>query len=109
MLTKKQCLKALDNLSVPTDNWASKELQMAENNLDPIEYKEQESIDVINQLIEEHFTPKKIKKEEIKVGMYLWDEVTDYIFKIDDYFMSCIADIENINNRFYPVYIPNNK
>lgn len=55
MLTKEQCLIALDNLSVPTDDWSSKELQLAENNLDPIEYKEQESIDILNQLIEEHF------------------------------------------------------
>ena len=96
MLTKNQCLKALDNLSVP----------MAENNLDPIEYKEQESINVINQLIEERFTPKRIKKEEIKTGMYLWDEVTDYVFKIDDYFISRIEDIENVNERFYEVHIP---
>ena len=55
MLTKEQCLIALDNLSVPTDDWASKELQLAENNSDPIEYMEQESIDILNQLIEEHF------------------------------------------------------
>ena len=55
MLTKELCLRALDNLMIPTDNWLSKELQLAENNLDPIEFENQESINVIKQLIEEHF------------------------------------------------------
>lgn len=60
MLTKKLCLRALDNLSIPTDNWLSKELQLAENNLDPIEFKNQESINVIKQLIEEHFKQSEV-------------------------------------------------
>ncbi len=55
VLTKEQCIKALNNLSIPTDNWQSKELQLAENNLEPIEFEEQKSINVIKQLIEEHF------------------------------------------------------
>lgn len=53
--------------------------------------------------------PCPIRYEQMEKGMYLWDEVTDYVFKVDDYFMILIDDIEGVNNRFYPVYTPNSK
>ena len=53
--------------------------------------------------------PNPVKYEEMKKGMYLWDASTDYVFKVDDYFMILIDGIEGVNNRFYPVYTPNSK
>lgn len=53
--------EALENLKVPTDDWESAELQLAENNDEPIEYKEQESIDLLQELVDK-VTPKKVIK-----------------------------------------------
>ena len=50
--------------------------------------------------------PAPLNAEDIKVGMYVWDKEIDYVFKVDDFFISCIEDMENKNERFYEVHIP---
>lgn len=89
--------KALNNLKFPTDEWESNELQLAENNDMPIEYKEQESIDLLQELVDKA-TPKKAIKLKQKehgythecptchkyVGTIVYDDVEH-----DDYCCSC--------------------
>ena len=72
-MNKKECLGALDNLKIPTDNWDSLELQLAENNEEPIEYKNKESIDILQNLIDQYFEPKPYEFEDLKVGMWVYD------------------------------------
>lgn len=73
-LTKEECEKALENLKEPTDNWYSSELQLAENNDEPIEYKNQESLDLIEKLIKKHFN---LKEKYSKI----LDDVHDYRYE----------------------------
>lgn len=73
-MNKKECLDALDNLKIPTDNWDSLELQLAENNEKPIEYKNKESIDILQNLIEQYFDPKPYEFENLKPDMWAWIE-----------------------------------
>lgn len=88
-LTEKECKKALENLKEPTDNWYSSELQLAENNDEPIEYKHQESLDIIEQLINEHFdNPEEhLKDKEIKKNN---KSNKDFVYIV---FSGCVGDI----------------
>ena len=72
----------------------------------------------LKELIEEHFTPQPLKFEEIKVGMYVWDNVYESIGRVDRILTNgnCrrlhnrysgggdIVDYEE--NRYYPIQIP---
>ena len=73
MLTEKICKEALENLKVPTDDWDSDELQLAENHETPIEYQEQESIDVLNELICEFFANRPLQFDEIQKYEPIYD------------------------------------
>lgn len=77
-MNKKECLDALDNLKISTDNWDSLELQLAENNEEPIEYENKESIDILQNLIEQYFDPKHYEFEDLKVGMWVYDIKPEY-------------------------------
>lgn len=65
-LTRDECKEALENLKVPTDDWDSEVLQLAENNIKEIEYKEQESINVLERLIDEYFALRETVHKELK-------------------------------------------
>lgn len=139
-LTKEECEKALENLKEPTDNWYSSELQLAENNDEPIEYKNQESLDLIEKLIKKHFNLKEkyskilddvhdyryethamkmtirnlcehfgvkneeelkniylnppLKFEELKVGMWVWDNGYDMWNRILEIRINCAGELE---------------
>lgn len=56
----------MENLKVPTEDWESKELQLAENNIKEIEYKEQESINILERLIDEYFALRETVHKELK-------------------------------------------
>lgn len=106
-LTKEECLEALDNLKVPTDNWDSNDLQLAENNEEPIEYYEQESIDLLEQLINKHFDNPPLKFEELEVGKWYWDNFQKEWFKLYELRRNCFLKTywsiptEFEENRFY--------
>lgn len=50
--------EALNNLKEPTDEWLDKKLQLAENLDEPIVYKHQNDLDLLQELIDKA-TPKK--------------------------------------------------
>lgn len=56
----------MENLKVPTEDWDSEELPLAENNIKEIEYKEQESINVLERLIDEYFALRETVHKELK-------------------------------------------
>lgn len=76
------------------------------------------AIDTFDRLIEEHFSPRSLKFEEIKAGMYVWDNVYESVGRVDRVLTNCncrrlhnrysgggdIVDYEE--NRYYPIQIP---
>ena len=72
----------------------------------------------MKKLIEEHFSPQSLKFEEIKAGMYVWDNVYESIGRVDRVLTNCnrrrlhnrysgggdIVDYEE--NRYYSIQIP---
>lgn len=133
MLTKEDYEKALENLKIPTDGWECNELQLAENNNEPIEYQEQESIDTIEQLIKEHFelvdhaknlqnkvdkykheyysmldlfeNPEPYKFEDLKPNMWVWDDFYDrMLFIIEFTCNNCLKTIYFERDSFGEYY-----
>lgn len=102
MLTKERCKLAFEDVE-----------KYSENNIPPL------AIDILKRLIEEHFSPQSLKFEEIKAGMYVWDNVYESIGRVDRVLTNCnrrrlhnrysgggdIVDYEE--NRFYPIIVPN--
>lgn len=66
MLIKEECEKALENLRIleRKDNFKKWGGQVAP----------QISCDIFEQLISEHFDPQPYKFEELKKGMWVWDD-----------------------------------
>lgn len=76
------------------------------------------AFDTFDRLIEEHFSTQSLKFEEIKAGMYVWDNVYESIGRVDRVLTNCnrrrlhnrysgggdIVDYEE--NRYYPIQIP---
>lgn len=73
MLNKEACEKALENLRIleRKDNFKKWGGQVAP----------QISCDIFEQLISEHFDPQPYKFEELKKGMWVWDDKGLYCFE----------------------------
>ena len=106
MLTRKDYEKALNGL---------RELEK-EDNLKKIRIKEapQLKADTLNELIHEHFDNPPLEFEELKEGMFVWDNKHHTYIKIDRiwesynktiYFYAigweCCENTEYESNRFY--------
>lgn len=66
-MTKEQCQDALNNLKIPTDDRESLNLQLAENNEEPVEYENKESMDILQKLINEHFNSSSMEFKHFKL------------------------------------------
>lgn len=90
-LSEKICRKALENLMVHTDAYESRLLQHAENCTDVPEYINQDSIDVLTEVIDDYF--------KLKVKSAQYDNLRKH-------FENMIADIlgENYFNMGMDVY-----
>ena len=106
MLTKEECEKALDRV----DRFCSwfKPYKCPEN----LKFKNE--IDILFDLIEEHFSNPPLKWEELKEGIFVWDNKHHTYIKIDRiwesynkaiYFYAigweCCENTEYEPNRFY--------
>lgn len=79
-----------------------------------------DAIEVLENLIKEHFTPKALKFKDLKEGMYVYDKKMNNIVKVErsyiNYARELIVAVKTFNygdadmyyedNRFYPITIP---
>ena len=108
MLTKEECEKALKNIALSYDaeyvNECNDEFCQAMKNY----------IKILENLIEQHFDNPPLKFEELKEGMFVWDNKHHTYIKIDRiwesynktiYFYAigweCCENTEYEPNRFY--------
>ena len=117
MLTKEECEKALDCLSDDDkmDELAQK-FSMDDDYTSHINYEiaRKWCYDKLKQCIDEHFSNPPLKFEELKEGMFVWDNNHHTYIKIDRiresynktiYFYAigweCCENTEYESNRFY--------
>lgn len=106
MLTKEECDKALDRVA-RFCSWFSPYKC-------PESIKFKNELDILDKLIEEHFDNPPLKWEELKEGMFVWDNKHHTYIKIDRiwesynkaiYFYAigweCCENTEYEPNRFY--------
>ena len=106
MLTKEQCDKALDRVA-RFCSWFNPYKC-------PERIKFKNELDILDKLIEQHFDNPPLKFEELKEGMFVWDNKHHTYIKIDRiwesynktiYFYSigweCCENTEYEPNRFY--------
>ena len=106
MLTKEQCEKALDRVA-RFCSWFSPYKC-------PERIKFKNELDILDKLIEQHFDNPPLKFEELKEGMFVWDNKHHTYIKIDRiwesynktiYFYAigweCCENTEYESNRFY--------
>ena len=106
MLTKEQCEKALDRVA-RFCSWFNPYKC-------PERIKFKNELDILDKLIEEHFDNPPLKWEELKEGMFVWDNKHHTYIKIDRiwesynkaiYFYAigweCCENTEYEPNRFY--------
>ena len=106
MLTKEQCEKALDRVA-RFCSWFSPYKC-------PERIKFKNELDILDKLIEQHFDNPPLKFEELKEGMFVWDNKHHTYIKIDRiwesynktiYFYAigweCCENTEYEPNRFY--------
>ena len=109
MLTKTRCMSLLDDIAEYAHS----------ANIGPHGINEiKEDYNGLKKVIGEHFSPQSLKFEEIKAGMYVWDNVYESIGRVDRVLTNCnrrrlhnrysgggdIVDYEE--NRYYPIQIP---
>lgn len=105
MLTKEECEKALDHFE--KCYWDQDNSYGAMNGF-------RKDLDILNKLIYEHFDNPPLKFEELKEGMFVWDNKHHTYIKIDRiwesynktiYFYAigweCCENTEYEPNRFY--------
>lgn len=105
MLTKEECEKALDHFE--KCYWDQDNSYGAMNGV-------RKDLDILNKLIYEHFDNPPLKFEELKEGMFVWDNKHHTYIKIDRiwesynktiYFYAigweCCENTEYEPNRFY--------
>lgn len=105
MLTKEECEKALDHFE--KCYWDQDNSYGAMNGV-------RKDLDILNKLIHEHFYNPPLKFEELKEGMFVWDNKHHMYIKIDRiwesynktiYFYAigweCCENTEYEPNRFY--------
>ena len=92
-MTKKECEKALENLRVleRKDNFKKCGGQVAP----------QISCDIFEQLISEHFDPQPYKFEELKKGMWVWDDGEKCCFKCNPAISTDMAECVTYNAFWY--------
>lgn len=66
-LTKQKCEKALDNITLEVSTMDNEDTRLIESNVD-------EEINLLDDLIKEHFDNLPLKFEELKVDMWVWDK-----------------------------------
>ena len=106
MLTKEECEKALDRVA-RFCSWFNPYKC-------PERIKFKNELDILDKLIEQHFDNPPLKFEELKEGMFVWDNKHHTYIKIDRiwesynkaiYFYSigweCCENTEYEPNRFY--------
>lgn len=77
--------EALDNLKEPTEEWLDKKLQLAENMDEPITFKHQSDINILQELVDN----PSLKFKELKKGMWVWDDKEKWYRKIVILFEPC--------------------
>lgn len=105
LLTKEECEKALDHFE--KCYWDQDNSYGAMNGV-------RKDLDILNKLIHEHFDNPPLKFEELKEGMFVWDNKHHMYIKIDRiwesynktiYFYAigweCCENTEYEPNRFY--------
>ena len=105
MLTKEECQKALDHFE--KCYWDQDNSYGAMNGV-------RKDLDILNKLIHEHFSNPPLKFEELKEGIFVWDNKHHTYIKIDRiwesynktiYFYAigweCCENTEYEPNRFY--------
>lgn len=105
MLTKEECEKALDHFE--KCYWDQDNSYGAMNGV-------RKDLDILNKLIHEHFDNPPLEFEELKEGMFVWDNKHHTYIKIDRiwesynktiYFYAigweCCENTEYESNRFY--------
>ena len=93
MLIKEECEKALENLRIleRKDNFKKCGGQVAP----------QISCDIFEQLISEHFDPQPYKFEELKKGMWVWDDGEKCCFKCNPAISTDMAECVTYNAFWY--------
>ena len=66
MLTKEECTKALDNITLEVSTMDNEDTRLIESNVD-------EEINLLDDLIKEHFDNPPLKFEELEDNMWVWD------------------------------------
>lgn len=103
MLTKEICTQALNDMKM-----------YGGINIPPFTF------DILDRLIEAHFSPQPLRFEDLREGMYVYDKKMNNIVKIERSYINCarelIVSVKTFNygeadmyyekNRFYPITIP---
>lgn len=90
-LTREECLKALDD-----SNFLSVVVINQDGDIDyKGEFKETVVFDLFDKLIQEHFDNPPLKFEELKEGMWVWDDKNKAYALVDKWAEtgSCLVDI----------------
>ena len=108
MLTKEECEKALDHFE--KCYWDQDNSYGAMNGV-------RKDLDVLNKLIHEHFDNPPLKFEELKEGMWVWDDIDKEYRKVygkgiylgDEYLMKtgCKVVFISEDEYFNLIYEPN--
>lgn len=108
MLTKTRYMSLLDDIA-----GYARDANIGPNGINEIN----EDYNGLKKLIEEHFSPKAYKFEDLKAGMWVYDAPYEEIVRIKEIesnewiFLECIKsnDLSNTffqEERFYPIQIP---
>ncbi|MCI9092709.1 MAG: hypothetical protein HFF36_02825 [Coprobacillus sp.] len=65
-LTKEECTKALDNITLEVSTMDNEDTRLIESNVDV-------EINLLDDLIKDHFDNPSLKLEELKENMWVWD------------------------------------
>lgn len=82
LLTKEECINALSDLKNQLEDILGEESENAD------------CVNVLNQLIEEHFSNPSLKFEELKEGMWVWDNQLKWFFKV----VLCDVNVQGCNS-----------
>ena len=109
MLTKEECEKALSEIE-----YSLCELEETKTGVD-VYCLFDENLEIVKQLIKEHFNPQPYKFEELEEGMLVWDNQQKKFIKVNrlkrviismnNYkcYIYCDIPIEFEENRFFPI------
>lgn len=107
MLTKDECTRALKRLTYELLRGLECRVWSEERGRYVLRDRYQKKYDILKKLIEEHFDNQPLLLEDIKEGMWIWDNVhKNYTQVVGFYTKTCIIcrfglKIEYEPNRFY--------